>query len=113
MWDVKKGKKHAELGWESPAGVKYCFKVKKSSELIWKSPVTQSTLTLSSTICSEGQVWLCGGGPEEVQGVHHQQSSRVEQGGTRIDETYLFEIFRFPGASNAAQMEHPILHSGG
>ena len=28
MWDVKKGKKHAELGWESPAGVKYAFKVK-------------------------------------------------------------------------------------
>ena len=29
VWDVKKGKKHAELGWESPAGVKYCFKVEK------------------------------------------------------------------------------------
>ena len=28
VWDVKKGKKHAELGWESPAGVKYAFKVK-------------------------------------------------------------------------------------
>ena len=28
VWDVKKGKKHAELGWESPAGVKYVFKVK-------------------------------------------------------------------------------------
>ena len=27
VWDVKKGKKHAELGWESPAGVKYVFKV--------------------------------------------------------------------------------------
>ena len=27
VWDVKKGKKHAELGWESPAGVKYAFKV--------------------------------------------------------------------------------------
>ena len=40
VWDVKKGKKHAELGWESPAGVKYCFKVKKSFELIWKSPLT-------------------------------------------------------------------------
>ena len=26
VWDVKKGKKHAELGWESPAGVKYLFK---------------------------------------------------------------------------------------
>jgi len=26
VWDVKKGKKHAELGWESPAGVKYIFK---------------------------------------------------------------------------------------
>ena len=24
---MKKGKKHAELGWESPAGVKYVFKV--------------------------------------------------------------------------------------
>jgi len=26
VWDVKKGKKHAELGWECPAGVKYMFK---------------------------------------------------------------------------------------
>lgn len=26
VWDVKKGKKHAELGWEGPAGVKYMFK---------------------------------------------------------------------------------------
>ena len=28
VWDVKKGKKHAELGWESNTGVKYAFKVK-------------------------------------------------------------------------------------
>jgi len=26
VWDLKKGKKHAELGWEPPAGLKYCFK---------------------------------------------------------------------------------------
>ena len=41
MWDVKKGKKHAELGWESPAGVKYVFKVK--SNLNSSGKVTQST----------------------------------------------------------------------
>merc|ERR1719228_2453340 len=26
VWDVKKGKKHAELGWDCPNGVKYFFK---------------------------------------------------------------------------------------
>jgi len=26
VWDVKKGKKHAELGWDCPGGVKYLFK---------------------------------------------------------------------------------------
>jgi len=26
VWDVKKGKKHAELGWETPNKVKYMFK---------------------------------------------------------------------------------------
>ena len=26
VWDVKKGKKHAELGWDCPNGVKYLFK---------------------------------------------------------------------------------------
>jgi len=26
IWDVKKGKKHAELGWEPPQGVKFMFK---------------------------------------------------------------------------------------
>ncbi len=26
VWDVKKGKKHAELGWDPPKGLKYCFK---------------------------------------------------------------------------------------
>lgn len=26
VWDVKKGKKHAELGWQCPTGVKYIFK---------------------------------------------------------------------------------------
>ena len=45
VWDVKKGKKHAELGWESNTGVKYAFKVKVYQfKLILKSPVTQSSL---------------------------------------------------------------------
>ncbi len=26
VWDVKKGKKHAEMGWDPPKGVKYLFK---------------------------------------------------------------------------------------
>ena len=26
VWDVKKGKKHAEMGWETPKGVVYAFK---------------------------------------------------------------------------------------
>jgi len=26
IWDVKKGKKHAELGWDPPGGIKYLFK---------------------------------------------------------------------------------------
>ena len=26
VWDVKKGKKHAELGWDSPNNVKYLYK---------------------------------------------------------------------------------------
>jgi hypothetical protein len=26
VWDVKKGRKHAELGWETPSGIKYMFK---------------------------------------------------------------------------------------
>ncbi len=26
MWNVKKGKKHAELGWETPNNIKYLFK---------------------------------------------------------------------------------------
>ena len=26
VWDVKKGKKHAELGWDCPNGVKYLYK---------------------------------------------------------------------------------------
>ena len=26
MWDLKKGKKHAELGWEPPNNLKYLFK---------------------------------------------------------------------------------------
>ena len=87
VWDVKKGKKHAELGWESPAGVKYCFKVKSHLNSSGKVHSHNPIFLLSSTFCSEGQVWLCGGGPEEVQGVHHQQSSWVKQGGTRIDES--------------------------
>ena len=26
VWDVKKGKKHAELGWEAPNSIKYMYK---------------------------------------------------------------------------------------
>jgi hypothetical protein len=26
VWNVKKGKKHAELGWETPNNIKYLFK---------------------------------------------------------------------------------------
>ena len=26
IWDVKKGKKHAEMGWDPPKGIKYLFK---------------------------------------------------------------------------------------
>ena len=26
IWDVKKGKKHAEMGWDPPNGVKYMYK---------------------------------------------------------------------------------------
>lgn len=26
VWDVKKGKKHAEMGWDPPSGVKYMYK---------------------------------------------------------------------------------------
>ena len=26
VWDVKKGKKHAELGWDTPSGLKYLYK---------------------------------------------------------------------------------------
>ena len=43
VWDVKKGKKHAELGWESPAGVKYIFKVKTNQNHLEKSSCTQPT----------------------------------------------------------------------
>ena len=31
-------------------------------------------------IYPEGQVWLCGRGLEEVQGLHYQQSSWIKQG---------------------------------
>ena len=26
VWDVKKGKKHAEMGWDAPEGVVYAYK---------------------------------------------------------------------------------------
>ena len=70
VWDVKKGKKHAELGWESPAGVKYVFKVKRF--LFSKCcPSGKSHANIISTqFSSEGEVWVCGGRHEEIQSVH-------------------------------------------
>jgi hypothetical protein len=26
VWDVKKGKKHAEMGWDAPNGIVYAYK---------------------------------------------------------------------------------------
>ena len=70
VWDVKKGKKHAELGWESPAGVKYVFKVQHflfSNCLPSGGPYM---LSFSSQYSSEGEVWVRGGRHEEIQSVH-------------------------------------------
>ena len=70
VWDVKKGKKHAELGWESPAGVKYVFKVEHFLfSNCWPSGGT-CMLSFSSQYSSEGEVWVCGGRREEIQSVH-------------------------------------------
>ena len=34
VWDVAKGRKHAEMGWDAPKGVKYLF---KRIRWIWQS----------------------------------------------------------------------------
>ena len=43
-------------------------------------------LSFSTEYSLEGEVWVCGGRHEEIQSVHDQQSSGIEQGGTKILE---------------------------
>ena len=121
----EEGQKACRVGLGESCWREICFQGKHQSIIATPLEKYSYTIHISSFaiihILPEGEVWLCGGGPEEVQGVHHQQSSWIEQGGRTCYKSF-FDIFGVlrcfhshgrSGACNAAQMEHPVLYSGG
>ena len=54
-----------------------CFQGLNSYHVIGMDWTFSSSILM---IYPEGQVWLCGRGLEEVQGLHYQQSSWIKQG---------------------------------
>ena len=81
----EEGQKACRVGLGESCWREICFQGKHQSIIATPLEKYSYTIHISSFaiihILPEGEVWLCGGGPEEVQGVHHQQSSWVKQGG--------------------------------